>query len=140
METSFARKMMRWHQPTGPPEPLNYWSREIKCSLVHSFYKYNHLYSQVEIIFWCILYCRLYCRLYCTLYCILYCICYCVLYCILFCQLYKIMYCVYLTVYWSTVSSILCMLVIERQNKLFSNLLQCWRWWATDVGDQIYKT
>ena len=45
-EASFARKMMRWHQPTGPPEPLNYLSREIKCSLHHSFNKYNHLCTQ----------------------------------------------------------------------------------------------
>ena len=45
-EASFTLKMMRWHQPTGPPAPLNYWPGEIEYTIHHSFYKYNHLYTR----------------------------------------------------------------------------------------------
>ena len=73
LEVSFTRKMMCWQQPTGPPELLNYWSRETKCSLHHSFYKYNHLCTYRWKLFFCwILYFILYCLLP-TAYCIIYC-------------------------------------------------------------------
>ena len=78
-EISFALKMSCWHQPTGPREPFNYWSREIRCSLHYSFYKYNHLCSQTWKVFF-IAYCTVYCTVHCTAYCIIYCTVYIVLY------------------------------------------------------------
>ena len=98
-EASFARKMMRWHQPTAAPEPLNYWPREIKSSIHHLFYKYNHFCTHRWKVFF-VAYCTVYCTVYCTAYCIIYCTVYTVLY---------------------TMSSILCILIIERQNRLFLN-------------------
>ena len=87
-EAFFARKMMSWYQPTGPPEPLNYWSWEIKRSFHHSFNKYNHLCTHRWKVFF-VAYCTVYCTVYCPVYTLLSTVLYTVL---------CIPYCVYLTV------------------------------------------
>ena len=121
--------MMRWHQPNGPPEHLNYWSREIKCSLHHSFYKYNHLCPHRWKVF--LLHTVRHILPYIVLYAVLYTLMYTVLHIALLTVLYTVLHIVRPTVLYtvlcipycimSNVSSILCMLVIERQNRLFSN-------------------
>ena len=90
-EASFTLKMMRWHQPTGPPAPLNYWRGEIECIIHHSFYKYNHLYTiRWKLIF--VAYCTVYCSVYRTVYCIVYCSVHCTTYCTVYSTSYRMVY------------------------------------------------
>ena len=110
-DAAFTLKMMRWHQPTGPPA-INYWHGKIECGPHHSFYLYNDSYIwrwNFDLAVYCDAHCSAYCTVYCTVFCTVYCTVCCAVY-----------YSVYCTVYYSafyTVYSILQPFAVGPYNK-----------------------